>query len=292
MEKVIIYGAGGIAPHILDMCLQKNMSILAFSDSDERIWGYKINDISIIPPDEIMHYDYDEIIIGSINHRREIVDYLLRILKIPPDTINDNFVKQIDEETLFDESSLLEKRIAWLHQYAELVKDNHVTGGCVAEVGVFRGEFAKEINTCFPTRTLYLFDTFVGPKNSEADMADFTKKTSFETTSVEIVRKALPYPEKAVFKVGYFPETTIGGEITDDFLFVNLDCNFYQPTFAGLEFFWPRMIFGGVVLVHDYFCRSLQVSEAIKHAVNDFCKKYHVYYIPIGDVMSVAFIKQ
>jgi len=37
--------------------------------------------------------------------------------------------------------------------------------GSVAELGVYRGDFAKYINCLFPTQKLYLFDTFEGFSN-------------------------------------------------------------------------------------------------------------------------------
>ena len=40
--------------------------------------------------------------------------------------------------------------------------------GNVAEVGVFRGEFAQYINEVFPQKKLYLFDTFDGFDAKEA----------------------------------------------------------------------------------------------------------------------------
>ena len=39
----------------------------------------------------------------------------------------------------------------------------------MAELGVYRGEFAKEINKVFPDRTLYLFDTFEGFAEQDCD---------------------------------------------------------------------------------------------------------------------------
>jgi len=38
----------------------------------------------------------------------------------------------------------------------------HKLEGSVAEVGVFRGDFAKRLNLLFPDKKLYLFDTFEG----------------------------------------------------------------------------------------------------------------------------------
>src|SRR3989344_5317525 len=36
---------------------------------------------------------------------------------------------------------------------------SHEVDGSVAELGVYRGEFATQINECFPDKKLYLFDT-------------------------------------------------------------------------------------------------------------------------------------
>jgi O-methyltransferase len=41
------------------------------------------------------------------------------------------------------------------------IKKRGITGA-VAELGVFRGDFAARINSVFPERKLYLFDTFAG----------------------------------------------------------------------------------------------------------------------------------
>ena len=44
---------------------------------------------------------------------------------------------------------------------AQSIYDRGIEGS-VAECGVYKGEFAKRINQCFPDRNLYLFDTFEG----------------------------------------------------------------------------------------------------------------------------------
>ncbi len=65
------------------------------------------------------------------------------------------------------------------------------------------------------------------------------------------------------FKVELFPETFEGLE-ERTFRFVHLDCDLYQPIKEGLEIFWPRLVEGGAVLVHDYFSsRYLRAGEAV-----------------------------
>jgi O-methyltransferase len=36
------------------------------------------------------------------------------------------------------------------------------------------------------------------------------------------------------------------------FAFVHLDADLYDPIMAGLQFFYPRVAKGGIIVVHDY----------------------------------------
>ena len=87
--------------------------------------------------------------------------------------------------------------------------------GAVAEIGVFRGEFARLINIAFPERPLYLFDTFAG--FPEADMmADiersYTKRhqQAFSDTSIPLVMSRMKYRDNCIIKRGVFPESAEG----------------------------------------------------------------------------------
>jgi hypothetical protein len=181
----------------------------------------------------------------------------------------------------------VKSRVVFLEKLAEHFKERQVEGS-LAEGGVFQGEFAKEINRVFSDKTLYLFDTFTG-----FDKRDIAKEQSggfsefgeghLNTTSEDIVLSNLPFPNKCVIKKGFFPETTVGVE--DRFCFVNLDFDLYDPILAGLEFFYPRMVDGGVILIHDYFNPRYR---GVKAAVADFDKKNALKLMPIGDGISIA----
>lgn len=109
---------------------------------------------------------------------------------------------------------------------------------------------------------------------------------AFKDTSVETVMKRLPFPENVTIKKGFFPETF---ELfnKETYIFVNLDTDLYQPIKDGLELFYPRMVSGGVILVHDYYSMLFGVTNA----VDEFVKEYHVRALPIGDGKSIAIIK-
>lgn len=107
-------------------------------------------------------------------------------------------------------------------------------------------------------------------------------------TSVDYVLGRMPHPENCIIKRGYFPDTTKGLE-GETYAFVNIDVDLYKPILAGLEYFWPRMEEDGYVFVHDYFSFSY---AGTRKAVQEFSQKHHVGFIPIGDTLSVAFIKK
>jgi hypothetical protein len=50
--------------------------------------------------------------------------------------------------------------------------------------------------------------------------------------------------------------------------------NLYQSAKDSLEFFWPRMVKDGAIILHDYnYQRNSTESTATKKAVDEFAKK-------------------
>ena len=120
--------------------------------------------------------------------------------------------------------------------------------GAIAELGVFRGEFAAAMNALMPERTLFLFDTFEGFDPAEA--APEGLAAAHENASAGAVLRRLPHPERAIVRAGLFPATAAGleGEI---FALVSLDADLEESTLSGLRWFVPRMAEGGYLLLHD-----------------------------------------
>nr|MCR5421187.1 TylF/MycF family methyltransferase [Lachnospiraceae bacterium] len=103
-------------------------------------------------------------------------------------------------------------------------------------------------------------------------------------TSEDIVLRKIPYPDNAIFKKGYVPETL--QDINDTFAFVNLDMDLYMPTYEALKFFWEKMSPGGYIFIHD-----VNNWDGCGKAVEDFCKKYHTGYICLNDRITAALVK-
>lgn len=122
--------------------------------------------------------------------------------------------------------------------------------GVMAEVGIYQGGTAKLICEAKGEVPLHLFDTFAGlPEPSEQDKGLFKKGMFSEQLAA--VQQYLGEYKNISFYPGVFPET--GKAIADKtFSFVFLDVDLYQSTKDCLDFFYPRMSKGGVLLSHDY----------------------------------------
>jgi O-methyltransferase len=175
-------------------------------------------------------------------------------------------------------------RHASLRLIAEEIRERNLEGA-VAELGVFKGDFAQLINVAFPERKLYLFDTFEGFDErdvkveldngySNAAAKDFTSK------SVDIVMKKMKYPDKCVIQKGYFPETTRGVDENEKFVFVSIDADLYEPIYNGLCYFFPRLEKGGYIFIHDY---NAMIYSGSKAAVRKFSAEYNVPFFPLND---------
>src|SRR5947209_3589089 len=121
--------------------------------------------------------------------------------------------------------------------YEEISKNN--VAGNVAELGVYKGDFSKRLNTLFPDRKLYLFDTFSGFDDSDISIEQ--KKgysdgsQDFSNTSIDLVLGKMVAPHNCIIKKGIFPQTVTG--IEDSFCFVSLDADLFEPIYQGLRFF-------------------------------------------------------
>ncbi len=186
------------------------------------------------------------------------------------------------------EPSIDHVRYATLQLCQQEISFNSVKGN-VAEVGVYKGDFAKRLNMLFPERKLYLFDTFEGfdKKDIEVEVSkNFSDgQQDFSGTSVELVMSKMKHPKNCVVRKGFFPETAIG--IDDTFCFVSIDTDLYEPILKGLEFFYPRLEKRGYIFIHDF---NNNCYKGARDAVLDYCNKNNISYLPIPDSGGTAII--
>ena len=148
------------------------------------------------------------------------------------------------------------------------VKATAKVEGDIAEVGVFRGGSARVICQARDGKKLHLFDTFEGlPEAGDLDIKFVNGKPFGESEfsePIERVKDFLKDHREVHFYKGLFPETA---EAVEDvrFSFVHMDVDLYQSTKDCLEFFYPRLNRGGIILSHDY-----PFVKGVKKAIDDF----------------------
>lgn len=172
-------------------------------------------------------------------------------------------------------------RMAMLDLAANEIYDKGMKGN-TAELGVYKGEFSAEINTAFPDRKLYLFDTFEGfdKRDVSSEIAGGYSKGSqdFSDTSAESVLSRMPIKENCIIKKGFFPDTA--EDVEDTFVFVSIDTDLYAPIYSGLKYFYTRLTPGGYIFVHDYHNHEY---PGAKEAVEKFCIEMSVSFVPFPD---------
>jgi O-methyltransferase len=147
------------------------------------------------------------------------------------------------------------------YQLCSLVKATSKIGGAMAEIGVYRGASARLIREADLSRDLHLFDTFEGlPETRETDTVIYYGRVGrFEkgefSSSFEDVQRYLSGSNHLYFHKGLFPETAL--PVCDvRFSFVHSDVDIYESSKAVLEFFYPRMLPGGIIVTHDFASAS------------------------------------
>lgn len=287
MKKVVIFGAatGGkkVAQNLLGKAFNGggDYEILFFVDNDDKKWGKTMSVCNqlyaIHPPTKLSEVEFDKVIVASICGE-DIVKQLEKELKIPYEKIDDLFIRQYFMS--FE---------VFLEHFAMYCKAKNIAGE-IAELGVYQGDSAKRLNAYFPDKKLYLFDTFEGYMALDIKEKDSEAKNlgdkHLSNTSVALVQSKMPYPNNVVIKKGWFPQSAQGLE-QDKFCLVNLDPDLYEPLKAGLEFFYPRLVKGGVLLICGYF----SPHAGIKQACDEFCKQHKLSLIPLGFGNFMALVK-
>lgn len=200
VKRIAIFGAGQ-AGAMVRTWLPAAQEVLCFIDNDKEKQGKMLDGLPVLSLEEALRLQPEEIILAILNAEAE------RLI-----------LKQI-EETGFTGTytclgsirELQDVRLSALRLQAREIEAWKIPGD-VAELGVYQGAFAAEINRLFPERRLWLFDTFEGfharDLAIEAERTGVkTQRRSFSDTTIELVRSRLPHPEMARFIKGYFPES-------------------------------------------------------------------------------------
>ena len=279
-KTMVLFGAGQIGA-MISRLIGTEYAVACFADNAEHKWGTSLAGVAIMSPEESLRLNPDCICLCVMDEERSgQMETQIRDLGFEGTVLRPDLLRTFDA------------RAATMRLLAEQINGENIQGD-VAELGVFRGDFAVLINAAFPERTIHLFDTFEGfpAEDVEIDQAERlsrAKTGDFAETAVEIVERRLPFRDRAVFHKGYFP-TTFYPCRDSIFAFVSIDADLYAPTAAALPLFWERLSPGGVLMVHDV--NSTQFGGAGK-AVREFCGEKGLLPMPVCDLHGSVVVRK
>ncbi len=130
--------------------------------------------------------------------------------------------------------------------------------GCLIEIGVWRGGtgalIAQQAKNCSINDTVYLCDTFKGVVKAGAEDKDYVGGEHSDT-SRELVQNLISQNlklENGKILEGIFPDETADVVESKMFRFCHIDVDVYQSAEDIVDWIWPKMVRGGIIVYDDY----------------------------------------
>lgn len=172
-------------------------------------------------------------------------------------------IKSVRDYTMLDQSNIC----ALIDSVQYLIKNN--VEGCFVECGIWKGGAVMTMiktlqNLGINNKEFYLYDTFEGMSNpTEFDLTYLKKSATKALDSlVRFTKISLDEARTNILKTGYDKskihffkgkvEDTLPKNSPDKIALLRLDTDFYESTKAELEYLFPKLSKGGIVIIDDY----------------------------------------
>lgn len=290
MKTVLIIGMDNLMYTAADLINPKEMKLIGFADTRSEFWNVldkngnikeEIEGMPIMPIDLAPGLNPDIVIIAALDeNKNNALKYMIFRTGFTGDVL---LLKDLSEKLSIKVSAL--RRLSYRLDFLGV-------DGAVADLGCHCGNTSWQLNALMSDRKLYLFDTFEGfierdvvkeqeLKCSEAKVGQFSYKNAEE------LLERMPNADNVIIKKGWFPETAFDME-EEHFALVHIDVCLYNPTYAGLEYFFPRMSKGGVIILCGY---ENDEYAGVRRAVEDLEQKYGAFLmLPLGDLTGTVMI--
>ena len=155
MQTIIILGAGQFGKAVSDLIDPNQFKLQAFGDNSPFLWNTEIQTafgkVPVVSIEQAAAFKPDLILIAVSDAARS--QMLMDQVKTA------GYGKKC--MLLHELYRTFDIRSATLHRMAKRVSEGNIPGD-IAELGVYRGNIAWQLNALFPDRQLLLFDTFEG----------------------------------------------------------------------------------------------------------------------------------
>ena len=119
--------------------------------------------------------------------------------------------------------------------------------------------------------SMHLYDAWQDMREEELLESEYWHVNLYKNLDIESTKKNLiEFKENLIFHQGYIPDSLIKKPDPPDTIFyLHIDLNSAKPTEYALEFFYPRLVIGGVILFDDY---GWDAYEDTKNTIENFFK--------------------
>jgi len=142
--------------------------------------------------------------------------------------------------------------------------------GDVAECGVYKGASAYLMCKAHSGsgRTIHLFDSFEGLSKPEECDGDYWTTGDLRSTRKSVEESLAEFSNYQIHD-GWIPDRF--PDVSEKkFSFVHIDVDLFKPTWSAIEYFYPRLVSGGVMLMDDYGFAS---CPGAKKAADDYFRR-------------------
>lgn len=129
----------------------------------------------------------------------------------------------------------------------------------------------------------FLYDAWEAMRPEDLFKSESSAAGSYSYLDIENTRNNLKKcaGEKFVFNKGYVPESFTSSRNPETLCWLHIDLNSAAPTLASLNFFWDRLLPGGLVLLDDF---AYPGYEETKKHVEQWCatNSLDILHLPTG----------
>jgi O-methyltransferase len=192
------------------------------------------------------------------------------------------------EQAAFGWSDVSGPKIERMYKVFQLLELVRNVDGDWAECGVFKGSTAylmgSRLKSFSKHNRIYLFDSFQGLSAIDsADAGTFMRETDYHCDQSTVERNLSRF-NNYEFMAGWIPSRF--PEVSDKvFSFVHIDVDLYHPVKQSLEFFIPRLVDGGIIVMDDY---GFDGTPGAFKALNEFeLSDYTFWKLPYGQAALI-----
>lgn len=223
-----------------------------------------------------MGYEYwNDYIDCSVFHYESVTKKLENILHITPNYETFFKTRMLSLYTGIQNNSFVAGTWLFLEVLANICTN---VDGDIAECGVFNGANAFIASLVLPelaSQKYHLFDSFEGfPELSPHDPVG--RRNDFQDINFTTIRNKFSNFTNIEIHKGFF-SNTLSEVASQNFCMAYIDCDLYASTMSCCDFFYNRVVPGGVLLFHDYWVPESgllgwgdSTFPGVSKAVNEF----------------------